>query len=186
MFGWPGASAHGYRMDGICEALAKEGYLAFLPIRETRPRGKNHQSYKDYYKDVVSGAVDYVKTLPDVDSGRVALMGFSMGGFTTLKVAVERQDLKAVVLLAPAFARGLLADEVKQVPALNAPVLLLVEASDDQPILKGVSLLEQAFRQHRKEARVIRYDRGGGHGLFYKVDYWWPDVQTFLREKLGS
>ena len=186
MFGWPGAAGHGYRMDDICEALAKEGYLAFLPIREKRARGKNHQSYEEYYKDVVSRAVDHVKTLPGVDSGRVALMGFSMGGFTTLKVAVERKDLKAVVLLAPAFARGLLADEVERVPSLNAPVLLLVEASDDPPIRKGVALLEQAFREHKKEARVIRYDRGGGHHLFYQLDYWWLDVSTFLRDKLDG
>lgn len=28
--------------------------------------------------------------------------------------------------------------------------------------------------------------RGGGHELFYKVDYYWPDVRDFLREKLGG
>ena len=35
-----------------------------------------------------------------------------------------------------------------------------------------------------KEARTIRYNRGGGHYLFIRVDYWWCDLRTFLLEKL--
>jgi dienelactone hydrolase len=186
MYGWPGAFAQGYRMDNICEALAKEGYLTFLPIREKRARGKNHSAYEEYYKDVVSHALDYVKSLTDVDPARVALMGFSMGGFTSLKVAVERKDLKALLLLAPATAHGLMGEAAKNVGSLNTPVLLLVEASDEGHILKGAANLEQALQKHGKKARVIRYDRGGGHKLFYTVDYYWPDVRAFLHENLGG
>lgn len=184
--GWPGAATRGYRMDLICQALAADGFLAFLPIREKRPRGMKHMSYEEYYRDVVSRAVDHVKGLPDVDRARIALVGFSMGGFTSLKVAVERRDLKALLLLAPATVHGLLGEAAKNVGSLNAPVLLLVETSDEGHILKGAANLEQALQKHGKKARVIRYNRGGGHKLFYTVDYYWPDVRAFLHENLGG
>lgn len=186
MLGWPGASRRGYNLSAICETLAEDGFLAFAPIREKVPRGKGWQSYDERYKKVVSRALDYVKTFPGVDPSRIALMGFSMGGLTSLKVAVEQTDLKALLLLAPAWGRGLLADEVQNVPSLNAPVLLLVEAGDEPQILKGVAMLEKALQANKKEVRVIRYNRGGGHELFYKVDYYWEDVRAFLTEKLGG
>lgn len=179
-----GARQVGYDMDGTCEALAQDGVLALLPIREPTPRGKGFMRYEERYKHVVAAAVDYVKTRPDADPSRIALMGFSMGGLTSLIVAVERNDLKALLLLAPAAGFGRIAEAVARVRSLSAPVLLLVEAGDDQHILRGVELLERAFREHGKDARVIRYDRGGGHRLFYRVDYYWEDVRAFLREKL--
>ena len=184
--GWPGATKRGYQLDAICQTLAEDGFLAFAPIREKVPRGRGWQSYDERYQEVVARAVDYVKTLQDVDSSRIGLMGFSMGGLISLKVAVEGKDLRAVLLLAPAWGRGLLGDEVQKVPSLNAPVLLLVEAGDEPQILKGVAMLEKALQANKKEVRVIRYNRGGGHELFYKVDYYWPDVRDFLREKLGG
>lgn len=186
MLGWPGASRRGYNLNAICETLAEDGFLAFAPIREKVPRGRGWQSYDERYKEVVSRALDHVKTLAGVDPTRIAIMGFSMGGLTSLKVAVERKELKAVLLLAPAWGRGLLGDEVQNIPMLNAPMLLLVEKGDEPPIMKGVAMLEKALQAHKKEARVIRYDRGGGHELFYKVDYYWGDVRAFLNEKLGG
>ncbi|TAK03152.1 hypothetical protein EPO44_07665 [bacterium] len=184
--GWPRAASRGYSLDAICQTLAEDGFLALAPIREKVPRGRGYMSYDERYREVVARAIDHVKTLRDADPSRIALMGFSMGGLTSLKVAVERTDLKAVLLLAPAWGRGLLADEVQNVPSLNAPVLLLVEAGDEPQILKGVAVLGKAFQAHKKEVRIIRYNRGGGHELFYKVDYYWVDVRDFLREKLGG
>ena len=184
--GWPGAIRRGYNLSAICETLAEDGFLVFAPIREKVPRGRGWMSYDERYKEVVSVAIDYVKTLPGADPSRLALMGFSMGGLTSLKVAVERKDLKAVLLLAPAWGRGLLADEIQNVPSLTAPVLLLVEAGDEPQILKGVAMLEKALQANKKEVRSIRYNRGGGHELFYKVDYYWEDMRDFLREKLAG
>lgn len=184
-WGWPGAASRGYQLETICETLAEEGFFVFAPIREKVPRGKGWMGYDDSYRQVVSAAVDHVKTLPGVDPSRIALMGFSMGGLTSLKVAVERKDLRALALLAPAWGRGEMAETVKAAPQLTAPVLLLVAGDDDRPILKGVAMLEQVLRSSGKEARVMRYERGGGHQLFYRVDYYWQDVREFLREKLA-
>lgn len=92
---------------------------------------------------------------------------------------------KALLILAPAPGEGHFAEAVTRVPSLAAPVLLLVEAGDDSSILDDFDMLERALRVHGKEERSIRYDRGGGHRLFYSLGYYWDDVRTFLREKVA-
>ncbi len=179
MEGYDGASERGYDLDGICRALAKDGFLALAPIRDSG-RGDIPG-----HKNEISRAVDYVKILPDVDPSRVALMGFSRGGLLTLMVGVERRDLKALLILAPAPGRGRFAEAVLRVASLNSPVLLLVEEGDRSWIREDFEMLERALRAHGKEVRAIRYDRGGGHRLFWNVGYYWKDVSSFLREHLG-
>ncbi len=176
--GYQNASARGYDLNGFCHALARDGFLAFVPIRGTGVRNIPGHA------EEVSRAIDYVKTLSEVDPSRIALMGFSRGGLLTLMVGVERQDLKSLVILAPAPGRGHFAAAVKQVHTLKIPVLLLVEASDEEIILADFQLLKETLRVDRKEARIIRYDQGGGHRLFWSVDYYWKDVRAFLRETL--
>jgi dienelactone hydrolase len=82
--GLSGASARGNRLDVICETLAQDGFLSFFPIREKVSRGKGYNQYQDYYKEIVSRAIDYVRTFPDVDTARVAVMGHSMGAASLL------------------------------------------------------------------------------------------------------
>jgi dienelactone hydrolase len=184
MLGWPGAAQRGYRLDRVCEALAAAGYFVFAPIRENSARGRGFQDYEDAYREIVMQAIDHVKALPGVDSSRIALAGFSMGGLVSFKVALERNDLRAVALLAPAFGRGLLGEAAKSADKISAPVLLMVEQSDSAPILRGVGILEQALGSPGKRLRLVRYDRGGGHELFYDVGYWWDDLKAFLHEHL--
>jgi dienelactone hydrolase len=124
--------------------------------------------------------------MPKVDPSRIALMGFSRGGLLTLMVGVERQDLKSLLILAPAPGRGHFAEAVEQVPALIVPVLLLVEENDEDSILEDFALLKDALQTHKKEATIIRYDQGGGHRLFWGVDYYWKDVRAFLRKTLSK
>jgi dienelactone hydrolase len=185
MLGWPGATQRNYRLDRVCEAIAAEGYLVFAPIRETGARGRGFQDYENFYFDVVTQALDHVKRLPGVDGSRVALAGFSMGGLVSFKVALERSDLKAIVLLAPASGRGLLGEASKSADKLGAPVLLMVEQGDSAPILRGVGFLENQLGSRGKPLRLVRYDRGGGHELFYDVGYWMDDLKPFLREHLA-
>ena len=178
--GYQRAVRRGYDLESVCAALAKEGFLAFAPLRKSG--GRNIPGHKEE----VLRALEYIKSLPGVDPARIALMGFSRGGLLTLMVGVERNDLKALLILAPAPGMGHFAQAVNRVSSLNAPVLLLVEASDDSDILQSFDALERALRAQGKEIKAVRYSRGGGHQLFYKVDYYWNDVRNFLREKLGN
>lgn len=185
-WGWPGASSQGYRLDRVCEALAAEGYVTFAPIRETSPRGRGFDRYEEKYREIVMRAVDHAKTLPKVDASRLALAGFSMGGLVSFLVSTERSDLRALALLAPAAGRGVIAQGVQRTEAITAPTLVLIESADSPPIRKGVEMIEQTMRGHNKNIKVVRYDRGGGHALFYDLGYWWDDLRAFLREHLSG
>ena len=178
--GYENASARGYDLDGFCHALAQDGFLAFIPIRETG-RGNIPGHVEE-----VSQAITYVKSLPEVKPLRITLMGFSRGGLLTLMVGVEREDLRSLVILAPAPGRGHFADAVERVAALKVPVLLLVEASDEEVIIEDFQLLEEALNTHNIEARVIRYDQGGGHRFFWGINNYWKDIRAFLHETLDK
>ena len=177
-FGLSGASHHGYELEAMCQRLADKGYFVFAPIRQSG-RGNlfGHRSEVDQ-------AIDYVKKLSGVDPSRIGLMGFSRGGLLTLMVSVERSDLKALVILAPAPGRGHFTRAVRQVSSINAPVLLLVEASDEQDILEDFEMLSRSLTELGKERRIIKYNQGGGHRLFYKVGYYWDDILRFLKDNL--
>src|SRR5437867_1448600 len=167
-----------------CQRLAADGFLAFVPIREFYSDRKPPQVPSN--RDELSELVEHVKSLPDVDPSRVALMGHSRGGLLTLMVAVERKDLKALVITAPADIRPYFSQATARVSLINAPVLLMVEVSDEMGSLGAVNVLDEALKKQGKEVRTIRYDRGGGHFLFVGSGdlYWWDDVRDFLREKL--
>jgi dienelactone hydrolase len=165
----------------ICETLASDGFLAFVPIREHF--GVGPQSIP-YNQEELSRAIDYVKGLSDVDPSRMALMGHSRGGLLTLLVGLERKDLKALVITAPADIPPHFSQAVARVSHISIPILLLVEEGDEMGSLGAVNALDQALRSRGEEVRTIRYNRGGGHYLFIRVDYWWDDLRTFLRERL--
>jgi dienelactone hydrolase len=171
----------GNRLDEICSRLAADGFLAFFPIREKINTGRGYADYQPYYNDVVNAAIDHLKALSSVDKGKINLMGHSMGGLVSLLVAEERKDLRSLVVSAPASKNKEFGSSVYYASEINVPVLVMVERGDANHIQKGINDLEAAFKKHNKLATVIRYDRGGGHNLFFTVDYYWPDVAKFLK-----
>ncbi|MGH7829036.1 MAG: dienelactone hydrolase family protein [Candidatus Binatia bacterium] len=164
--------------------MASDGFLAFVPIRDRLDFPETVSSNQNQ----LSRAIDYLKGVPDVDPNRIALMGHSRGGLLTLMVGIERKDLKALVMTAPADILPYFPQSVARVASLDIPVLLLVEISDEHGSVGVVNLLDDAFSKNGKEVRTIRYDQGGGHYLFSTRTgydwYWWDDLRTFLREKL--
>jgi dienelactone hydrolase len=175
LLGLKGAEQNGYELRSICRTLAESGYLVFAPIRKS---GKGDILGHKYE---VGRAIEYVKSLPTVDSSRIGIIGFSRGGLLSLMLAAERNDLKYVVLLAPApGGRGYLEQAVGHIPEISAPVLILVEQSDNEEILSGFDSICRALKDSGKEFEAIKYTKGGGHKLFYRVDYYWDDLLKFL------
>lgn len=166
----------------LCQALASDGFVVFVPLRDLK-RGAGPQNIPRHRAEL-SRAVDYVKGLEGVDALRVALMGHSRGGLLTLMVGLQRKDLKALVITAPADIPPHFSQALARVSDVSAPVLLLVEESDEMGSVAAVHALDRALQIHRKRVRTIRYNRGGGHLLFVRVDYWWNDLRIFLHETL--
>ena len=180
--GYQKAVRRGYDLPGICNELAAGGFLTFVPIRQGGPGLRNLPPHKAQ----VLEAIDYVKGLPDVDPSRIALTGNSRGGLLTLLVGVERSDLKAFVIMAPAEIGRNFSNALSQVSSLNAPVLLLIEKSDEPEFQNNFDALDRVLRENKKDVKSIRYDRGGGHNLFHTAGYYLQDIKLFLHEKLGG
>jgi hypothetical protein len=100
-------------------------------------------------------------------------------------VGLERTDLKALVIMAPAEIGRNLSNALYQISSLNAPVLLLVEKSDETEFQNNFDALDRVLRENQKTVQSIRYDRGGGHNLFHGAGYYLQDVTAFLHDKLN-
>jgi dienelactone hydrolase len=180
--GYQKAVRRGYDLPGICKQLAATGFLTFVPIRH----GGRGLHTLPSHKAQVFEAIDYVKQLPDVDPSRIAITGNSRGALLTFMVGVEQKELKALVVMAPAEIGRNLATTLSRVSSLDAPVLLLIEASDESDLQNNFDTLDRVLRENKKEVKSIRYNRGGGHNLFHTVGYYLEDVKAFLHEKLGT
>jgi carboxymethylenebutenolidase len=100
----------GPQILGFAEELAKAGYVAFVPTyfgAKDGPVGKFPPPEKDVearlgrvsqYGPRVAKAVEVVRGQPDADPGRVALVGFSLGGGLALERAeASTGEIKAAV-----------------------------------------------------------------------------------------
>ena len=91
----------------LCDRLASEGFVAFAPdlndgrVATTIEEAKEIMSSLDGQRkyDVAMAAVDFLRARPEVGSGPLALIGFSMGGAWSLVLASERpEDFHKAVL----------------------------------------------------------------------------------------
>lgn len=96
---------------------------------EGEPR--QHISLRSQRTDV-HAALDFVKTLTNIDADRVALWGTSLGGMNVLKVAAARTDLAAAVVQCPivdgvaALRRIGIAPALRLAPHMAADALRVV------------------------------------------------------------
>ena len=73
------------------QARVKASLLPLMPGME--PDERVRKCFKDWM-NVVKGAVAFARTQENVDSERVGLIGFSLGGFLTMSLLATEPDLK--------------------------------------------------------------------------------------------
>ena len=103
----------------------------------------------------VFAAADYLKRLPQVDSQRLAAMGFSHGGWTLLTAASTEAkypgvSLRAFVLFYPACTGW------KQLPGAT-PMLILIGARDDWTPAAPCQALAQSAAVDGRPVRIVVY-----------------------------
>ncbi len=178
------ATVVGGDLEGTCLALAEAGYVGY----STQRRLTESRSIAGHIDDVYAG-LDALLAMSDVDTSRVAIMGFSRGGLLTLQAATERPDtFSAIVTMAPASAKGLLDQVLGDADQIDAPVLVLVSENDlfqDDHVTLAQNVVD-ALEDADKSVRHILYPAFGedGHERFFVVGGYWDDVLTFLAENL--
>jgi dienelactone hydrolase len=128
-----GCSGSHSREDIWAGRLKKWGYVA-LQVDSLGPRGKSNICGKPYAVPPWMRAQDaydaksYLATLPFVDGNRIAVMGWSHGGNSTLETAkrglIEEKPFSATIAFYPYCGHY-------KWSYFNAPLLILVGEKDD-------------------------------------------------------
>ncbi|MBM2811960.1 MAG: hypothetical protein HW416_2719, partial [Chloroflexi bacterium] len=154
--------------------FAADGHVALAPNvywrepdQESLARGEGRATTPDReICDDVAGALDYLKTLPEVDSARLAVMGACASGRHSILVAAERTDVAACVVLYGAVGASAWepVDTLSEhIGRLKAPLFGVFGEKDHIFQVPGVrrlrTVLEAAGRSH-----YIRIFRDMPHG----------------------
>ena len=141
----------------VARRLAKEGYVALAPdylsrhggTKKVNPKGGGIRNIRELItadtgtEDTASG-IAYLRSLPDVRSGGMGVVGFCGGGGMCFLTATRLPQLRAAVVYYGSSPQPL--DVVKN---LRAPVLAHY-GEEDPRINKGIPATEKAMREYGK------------------------------------
>lgn len=188
----------------IGRLLTDAGYVAFVP--ERRGYGKSDGPTDTFEKsyvvprlqaetDDVLAALDYLRTLPFVDTKRIGIMGWSFGGIVTM-FATGRSQAFAVAIdqaggaqtwQGNASVRAALKQAAEQ---STTPTLFMVAEND--VTTQSITTLADIFKRRDMPYRLVVYppfipergdlSHGPGHKIFsvQGVNLWKSDVIEFL------
>lgn len=187
------------------QEFVKRGYAVMIPMRSGFSKstgiyiggGCNFESTGLAQAEDVRAALDYVKTLPYVDSQRIVIMGQSHGGLTTLAFGtVPYPGVRGLVN----FAGGLrnsncVAWEEVLVRAFEGygaknryPTLWFYGDNDSYWSKEYIDKMYKGYVQSGGSARLIAfglYSGGDAHSMFGQKEgllIWVPEVEKFLAE----
>ena len=170
--------------------LRDQGYLVLLPdsfgprgVRETctrhdHPVRPGHERARDAY-----GALAYLQSRSDVRAERVALLGWSNGGITTLWALARgaharppglSHDFRVAIAFYPGCARLLERDY-----GVVAPLHILIGASDDWTPAAPCRVLAERARAAGEPVELVVYP-----GAFHDFDA--PDMSVHVRRGVAS
>ena len=197
------------------QLLTEAGYIVFR--LDNRGEGDRSAAFKQalYLKmgqpEVEDQllAADYLRTLPFVDDDRIAMMGWSYGGFMTLMAATEpRMGLAGALAGAPPTEWGLYdtayterymstpeanaegyaaSDVIPRLPNLTGRLLLMHGMADDNVILENSTRVINALQQNSQPFELMLYpgQRHGVRGNERQLQQW-RTYLDFLDRTIGT
>ncbi len=159
--------------------ILKSGRALLMPVYKGTyqrrdgfvPGGNKPGFFRDHviaWSKDLGRTVDYLETRKDMDAGRLAYMGFSLGGAETpLLLAVDKRFKAAVVLSGGYQNRKYLpeSDPFNFSAHMTTPVLMLSGRYDDDfPMESSQRPFFQLLGTPAKDKKYVIYE--GGHGEF--------------------
>ena len=149
----------------IAEELSQAGYAAL--VHRWQVRGDDPDD-ATLIGDI-RAAVDFLRSRPEVDAGRIAAFGYCKGGGQALLAAAEVPDIRTVVAFHGFARRPNGADAghrnpIDVVPALKRPVLLLHGEADQLSPLPSMKELAAALKGAGCPGEIHVY-AGADHGF---------------------
>ena len=197
------------------QLLTEAGYIVFR--LDNRGEGDRSAAFKQALylrmgqpeiEDQVLGA-NYLRSLPYVDDDRIAMMGWSYGGFMTLMAATEpKMGLAGALAGAPPTEWGLYdtayterymstpeaneagyaaSDVIPRLPNLTGRLLLMHGMADDNVILENSTRVINALQQNSQPFELMLYpgQRHGVRGNERQLQQW-RTYLDFLDRTIGT
>jgi dienelactone hydrolase len=143
--------------------------------------------------DDVRAALSFLKTAPEVDAKRIAVVGHSFGGQLTLLVAERDNSLRAAVTFAAGAGSWERSPELREqlraaVDKTTAPIML-IQAANDYSTAPSYALADELECLHKPHLLKIYPPVGetadDGHNFLYlAIPQWEHDVFAFLDQYL--
>ena len=128
-------------------------------------------SDRDILKDRIVSALNFAKSLPGVDSSRVAAIGYCFGGLVVLDLARSGEDLSGVVSF-----HGLLMPSDISEKGIKAKVLVLHGERDPMVPLDMVDTFQKEMTEANADWQLHSY--GGTYHAFTNPDANDPNLGT--------
>ena len=191
---WWGIEPH---IRDLAQKLAAEGFVVAVPDLyhgkiATEPNDAQRMAMMirgniDRATKEIIGALDTLKAMPNVESKKLGLMGFCIGGFMAYVVASRYPDLGAVV----AFYGAGYDPTPDEVAKINAPVLAIYGSRDQSVPPNQIKKIQQVYQAEGKDLTVKIYDAGHAfinpaHGMGNEkaAAEAWPLAVNFLKQQL--
>lgn len=155
---WWGLNDH---IKDVTERLAKAGYVAVSPdlyhgkvanepddARQLAMAMERPRAIKD-----IQGAVDYLRTLPNVSPKKIGVVGFCLGGGLSMMMSYLGEHIGATVVF---YGGGITMDD-DNTPQVSAPLLGIFGEADGGIPVDQVKLNEAKLHEHGKTAEFHIY-----------------------------
>jgi carboxymethylenebutenolidase len=191
---WWGIEPH---VMELANRLAVEGFIVAVPdlfhgrvATEPNDAERMYMMLTDNVERAIkeiTGALDTVKTMPNVEPKKLGLIGFCMGGFLVFTVASRYSDLGAVVPFYPAGYDP----TPEEVAKVTAPVLAIYGSHDPWMPPEQVEKIGNLYKAAGKDYTSHVYNAGHAFVNPYHGDYneeaasqAWPLAVQFLKQYL--
>jgi carboxymethylenebutenolidase len=188
-----------YDTTVLADALAKEGFVVLAAdafrgdVAQTAAAARKQvtETPREQIAADLDAALDYLRSLPQVDADRVASLGFCFGGTQSMYMGTRDPELAGVVIF---YGSGPI-QEASQLGSMKqaGPVLGIYGKEDGGIPVEQVRNFEQAMEARGVENTVTRYP-GVGHAFVKSSTYRnggaaeqaWNQMVTFLRTTLSE
>ena len=150
--------------------------------------------HNDDMSDALAG-LGFLRSLREVDTGRIGIVGHSFGGSLTLLLAAREPGVRAVVVFGAAGLSWNRSPQLRQevlsaAARIPAPLLSIYAAND-----YSVTAAEALDTERKKRGRFHRFKiypalgrsvEEGHHFVYLGIPHWEADVFAFLNEFISN